>query len=498
MSTTSWWQSPAGLRVATLLFPPWGFVLLWGTSRSWGKKLMGSVGILLLCILYVAAICWVLVRTDVLKVEWRGGYLPRLTPQMTLPNYTQLESHRAAQHTSAGPVTNDSVYWTGFRGPERDGRYDEMPILTNWPAAGLRKLWHQPCGGGYASFALAQGRAFTIEQRRDHEVATAYEVATGRELWAQGWRAFFSESMGGDGPRATPVYDNGRVYALGAVGELRCLDAASGTVIWSVNILKDTGAGEPTYGVSASPLVVDERLIVLTGAGRGKSVRCYNKTDGQLIWSALDDETGYCSPALFTFAGERHLIVSAATRTLGLNVDDGAVQWEYPWRVRNNQLPIAQPVSMGTNAFMLSAGYFTGCAGVAVEKTNSAFATRTLWKNNNLKNKFTSSVFSDGFIYGLDEDLLTCLDASTGERKWKSGRYGYGQLVLASGHLVILSGSGELALVKATPEAHRELSRFSAIKGKTWNHPAIGGGKLLVRNGAEMACFDISGLSHNR
>jgi outer membrane protein assembly factor BamB len=155
-------------------------------------------------------------------------------------------------------------------------------------------------------------------------------------------------------------------------------------------------------------------------------------------------------------------------------------------------MPIAQPVLLSTNRFLLSAGYFTGCAAVEVTKTSSGFTARAVWQNKNLKNKFTSSVFYQGYVYGLDEDILTCIDAANGERKWKDGRYGYGQLLLASGHLIILSGEGELALVKATSERHEELARFQAINGKTWNHPAIADGKILIRNAQEMACFQIS------
>jgi outer membrane protein assembly factor BamB len=165
--------------------------------------------------------------------------------------------------------------------------------------------------------------------------------------------------------------------------------------------------------------------------------------------------------------------------------------WEYPWRVLNNELPIAQPVILTTNRFLLSAGYFTGCAAVEVSGAGTNFTARTLWQNKNLKNKFTSSVCWQGHIYGLDEDILTCLNAATGERKWKDGRYGYGQLLLAGGYLVILSGQGELALVRADPGGYTELARFPAIHGKTWNHPALADGKLLVRNAAEMGCFEL-------
>jgi outer membrane protein assembly factor BamB len=487
--------SALALRLATVLFPPLGLVLLWRGGRSLGKKLLGTAGILLYSCLYAGLVIFLLVRTGALVIEWRGGYVPALARKQTKPDFEAVERNRAQQAKTASPPSpraEGSAYWNGFRGPRRDGVYGERAILTNWPSGGLRRLWRQPCGGGYASFAVAEGLAFTIEQRRESEVVVAYEIEKGREVWGQSWPARFSEYYGGEGPRATPAYDEGKVYAAGAEGEFRCLEAKTGKELWAKNIVVEHHGRVPTYGISTSPLIVGETLIVLTGAGHGKSVVAYDKRDGKRLWSALDDVTGYASPMFMTLAGQPQIIVCAETRTMGLRVEDGGVLWECPWRVQHNQLPIAQPVMLETNRFLLSAGYFTGCAAFEVVKSGSGFAARSLWQNKNLKNKFTSSVFREGYVYGLDEDILTCLDATTGERKWKDGRYGYGQLLLASGHLVILSGDGELALVKATPEGHHELARFPAIQGKTWNHPAIADGKILVRNLAEMACFEIS------
>ena len=172
------------------------------------------------------------------------------------------------------------------------------PIRTNWPREGLPRLWKQPVGGGYASFVVADGRAFTIEQRRNQEVVAAYDVATGRELWTNGWNANFQESMGGDGPRATPTYHEGRVYALGAEGELRVLDAGKGSLIWRKNILTDNNAGNLQWGMSAAPLIVDDKVIVLPGGSRGKSVVAYNKTTGDVVWKTLNDEQAYVSPMI--------------------------------------------------------------------------------------------------------------------------------------------------------------------------------------------------------
>jgi outer membrane protein assembly factor BamB len=496
MNKGSFWKSGAGIRVATLLFPPFGLVLLWLTPKRLFKKLLGTLGVLLFTLLYSAGVIWLLIRFAGLQVEWRGGYVPALTFHKTAPDYAALERHRREQ-PAAGTVPKTAAqpaapYWTGFRGPNRDGVYAEAGISTNWPAAGLRRLWGQPCGGGYASFAIAEGMAFTIEQRREQEAVVAYDVTNGREVWSHSWTASFSESMGGDGPRATPAYDSGRIYALGALGELRCLDATSGQAAWSHNILSENNATEPTYGVAASPLIIGDKLIVLTSARRGNSVACYNKLDGKLLWTALDDRMGYASPALLDLPGGPQVVVSAENRTLGLQVDDGKLLWEYPWRVSNNQLPIAQPLRVSSNQFLLSAGYFTGSALVEISPEGTALAARTVWKNKNLKNKFSSSVFWRGHIYGLDEDILTCLDAQTGERKWKEGRYGYGQLLLADGCLILLTGDGELALVKATPDRHQELARFQAIHGKTWNYPAIADRKLFIRNSFEMACYDLA------
>jgi outer membrane protein assembly factor BamB len=481
------------LRLATLLFPPYGLLLLWRTPRRLWRKLLGTLGITLFALLYCALVTFLLVKTGALKIEWRGGYAPALTWRKSLPDYEILERHRQAQSAQLANVDADStIPWPGFRGPNRDSHYDEKSILTNWPSNGLKLLWRQPCGGGYSSFAIAHGWAFTLEQRRDNESAVAYDFKSGREIWCCAWPDRFQEYFSEEGPRSTPIFDDGKVFVLGAMGELRCLDATTGKVIWSRNFIVENHASVPTYGAASSPLIVHEKLIVQSSAGNGKSVLCYDKRDGRLLWSALDDATGYASPALVNLGGRDQIVVCAETRTLGLSIEEGKVLWEIPWRVLHNQMPIAQPVLLGTDRFLLSAGYFTGCAAVEIIRTASGFSARIVWQNKNLKNKFTSSVFWQGYIYGLDEDILTCLDASTGERKWKDGRFGYGQLLLASGHLVILSGEGELALVNATPERYEELARFQAIKGKTWNHPAIADGKILVRNAEEMACFQIS------
>lgn len=525
MEPKPWYYSTSFIVLASLILPPAGLILLWtreGTDMQ--KKLLGTVGVIALIGVYFYTLS-----------TW--GMLPSVFLQNPdqEAHYDELERHRAAQRqhppsesqpsnespsaetaSTSTPATTEATTapasesasattatasapkaarnsWSEYRGTNRDGHYDGLKILTSWPSGGPRQLWKQPVGGGHASFVAADGLAFTIEQRRRQEVVAAYDVETGREVWTQGWDAEFKENMGGDGPRATPTWHEGRIYALGAKGDLKCLDAKTGKVYWSKNILSDARASNLEWGMSGSPLIVDDKVIVQPGGTSGKSVMAYNKDNGQIMWSSLNDQQAYVSPMLATLAGKQQAVVVTSTRVVGLEINDGSLLWEYPW---NTQMGIncSQPLVVGPNRLFISSGYGKGAAVAEITNSGGGFAAKTVWQNTFLKNKFNSSVFYQGYIYGLDDPgILTCLDVETGERKWKGGRYGLGQLVLADGHLIITTEEGEVVLVKATPDQHTELARFSALEGRTWNNPAIVGGRLLVRNAEYMACYDISG-----
>ena len=484
-------------------------------------RTLRTVLLTLVSLLALAAVVGgVLVAAFDMRVEVAGGFWPIVSFGDEEDHYTDLEQNRS-QHYSrllpAGPppepapttdasepsppegdadadlaagVPTHDAYWTDFRGPDRDGRYLQTPINTDWTDDGFVPIWKQPIGGGYASFVVADGRAFTIEQRRAQEVVTAYDPATGRELWAHAWDADFREAMGGPGPRATPTWSDGRVYALGATGQLWALDAASGAVVWQRDILADSGATNLQWAMSGSPLIVDGKVIVQPGGRKGWSVVAYD-AGGEIAWHALDDLQAYTSPMDVTLAGQRQILVVTGERAAGLGVEDGAVLWEYAW-TPSGPRNIAQPVLIGGDRVFLSAGYGHGAAVFRLTRRGDAFDVETVWENIRMKNMFASSVLRDGYLYGLDESILACVDAATGELMWKGGRYGHGQLLLAGDHLVVLTEDGDLALVRAIPERHYEIARFEAIDGKTWNVPAIADGRLLVRNAREMAAFDLN------
>src|SRR5262245_12870184 len=293
----AWHQTLPGLIVASVLLPPVGIVLLWMRRGSpLFTKALGTVALVILGAGYLF----------VFNALRRSG--------QNEAHYTEVEQHRAQQQSvaarqptppqpqaspgqpaaAASPGAEAAFahatrkYWNNYRGPNRDGRYEELPVLASWPAGGLTPIWKQPVGIGYASFTVADGVAFTIEQRRRQEVVAAYDLDTGRELWTQGWNAEYTDSTG-DGPRATPTWEDGRLYALGATGELRCLDAKSGRVIWGKNILTENGASNLPWAMAASPLIVDDKVIVQPGGANNKSVVAYNKMTGAPVWKALSD-----------------------------------------------------------------------------------------------------------------------------------------------------------------------------------------------------------------
>lgn len=506
--TAPWYRSTTALVVSSLFLPPLGIGLLWIRSNAaMRKKVLGSLCIAALGAGYLYLIFGVIKPSVEQSEHYDALERHRAAQAQETQNASNVPGAQqgAAQQNSANGTANggDAMsmshagstpaggnYWTDFRGPNRDGRYEEKQIQTKWPEKGLPQIWRQPVGIGFASFVVADGRAYTIEQRRAQEVVAAYDVATGRELWTQSWTAEFKDETG-DGPRATPTWNEGRLYAVGATGELRCLDASTGKIVWGKNILSDNGAENIPWGVAASPLIVDDKVIVMAGGGGGKSVVAYNKLTGAPVWKALSDQSSYTSPMLVTLAGRRQVLAVTAARAAGLAPEDGSVIWETEWS-NGFSINVSQPIVVDKNRFFISAGYGKGAAVVEVTGSGKSFSARKVWENVLMKNKFNSSVLHNGFVYGLDEGILTCLDVTTGERKWKGGRYGYGQVLLASGHLIVISDTGELALVAAVPDKYSELSRFSALSGKTWNVPAIADGRLLVRNATEMASFSLA------
>jgi outer membrane protein assembly factor BamB len=394
---------------------------------------------------------------------------------------------------SAAPAAesvNASLDWPGFRGRDRDGLVHGVRIATDWSAAPPKELWRRPVGPGWSSFAVHGDVLFTQEQRGEEEVVAAYRVSSGVPVWKHRDRARFWESNGGPGPRGTPTLHNGRVYSLGATGILNVLDEGTGRVIWSRNAGTDSNTKIPDWGFSASPLLIDDMVIV---AVAGKLV-AYDRKTGEPRWIGPDGGPGYSSPQVVTIDGVLQIILLDAKGATSVSPSTGARLWDVTVTTSGMAAPIVQPAMTADGDVLISAGDTSGLHRFAVANSAGTWSATSRWSTNSLKPYFNDFVVHKGHAYGFDGSLLACIDVADGKRKWKGGRYGNGQLVLLPDQdlLLVVTEEGELALVSATTDKFTELARVPAITGKTWNHPVLAGNVLLVRNGEEMAAFRLA------
>ncbi|HXT57993.1 MAG TPA: PQQ-binding-like beta-propeller repeat protein [Pirellulales bacterium] len=386
----------------------------------------------------------------------------------------------------------DSPSCPCFRGADGLGVATGVQLRADWSAFPPRLAWRRAVGAGWGGFAVDGGQLFTQEQRGQMETVACYDLATGREQWSHADSECFRSAATGDGPRATPAVAGDSVYSLGATGLLNCLDRQTGKRRWSVDVLADNDAGNLMHGLSGSPLVVDRWVIVSAGGGQGKSLVAYDRDTGRRVWRAGSDPAGYGSPLLCTLAGRRQIVILNRPGLAAHDVETGRVLWTYAWP-NSTETNCSQPAPYGEKRLFVSSGYGKGCSLLEVDRREAGeWQVRCLWATRSLKTKFASAVLYEGHAYGLDDGILCCVDLADGGRRWKAGRYGHGQVLLAGDKLIVQAESGEAALVAADPAEHRELGRFAALAGKTWNYPALAGCWLLCRNDREAACYELS------
>ncbi|MBA3312633.1 MAG: PQQ-binding-like beta-propeller repeat protein [Planctomycetaceae bacterium] len=481
------------LAIAVLIQAVWWL----GLARlSWRGRLIGLAGLAV----FVAGIAAV-VRID----GYRGEMMPILafrwepTPEERALAFFKSNASRQDATPPEGfvGVTVGDGDWPQYRGANRDGLAPDAVIRTNWNDAPPKLVWGpQPVGPAWSSFAVVGDRAYTQEQRGEEETVVCYDANEGVQRWVHADTARFSETLGGDGPRGTPTIDGGRVYALGATGLLNCLDAASGAKIWQRDILKDAGDGERVanidWGMAGSPPVWEGKVFAAPGGKKGREVIAYDVATGEIVWAVGDGAASYASPRVETIGGVPHLLVFDAEGLKSFDPSSGRLLWSFgPW-TNQPKVNAAQPIVQGNHVF-ISSGYTIGSVLLKVTNRGSEWKVEEVWRNDNeFKLKFNDAVLHKGFLYGLDEGILACYEFETGERQWKSGRYGYGQIVLLGETLVILAEDGSLAAVSASPTQYEEVARVPVLEGKTWNHPAFARGKLFVRNDREAACLDLS------
>jgi outer membrane protein assembly factor BamB len=399
-------------------------------------------------------------------------------------------SSRAAPTSAPARLPGD---YPQFLGPTRDGALRGVRLARDWAATPPRRLWRQRVGEGWSGFAVRGDVAVTQEQRGSQERIVGYDLATGRELWSHADGARYETFIAGIGPRATPTIAAGRVFAMGGTGILNALDLASGRRLWSRNVVDDNGAALPEWGKSCSPLVVGTLVIVSAGGAGGRSLVAYDAASGEPVWTGGDDRSSYSSPLLFELAGRPQVVMFNAGSVAGHDPDTGGVLWQHAWPSQSPN--VSTPVALGADRLLVSSGYGVGSKAFRIEgDAGGALEARLEWASPRLKSKFANVVVHGGWVYGLDDGVLTCIDPASGERQWKGGRYGHGQLLLVEDLLLVQTEEGEIVLLEPSPEGQRELTRFAVLDGKSWNPPALAGALLVVRNDREAAVYELPTL----
>jgi outer membrane protein assembly factor BamB len=396
-----------------------------------------------------------------------------------------------SQQTQIPPFELQPGDWPGFRGPNRDSVVHGVKLATDWNTSPPHAVWRRRVGPAWSSFVAVGDRLFTQEQRGEMETVVCLAAETGQEFWAHEDPARFSDGQAGAGPRATPTFDAGRIYSFGATGLLNCLDAATGSAIWTRDVTRDCDGQAPMWGFSSSPLIVDGMVVVYAGGTIDQALLAYRANSGELAWKAVTGEVSYSSPQLASIGGQEQILFLSERGLTSVAPDSGDVLWNHEalhpkiWRA-------VQPRLVGDSQVLIGSEDL-GLVLLDVAQADGDWIARQQWISTAIQPAFSDFVVHDGHAYGFDGSIFCCTDLATGSRRWKGGRYGHGQVLLLADQplLVVLGETGEAVLLAARPDKHEELGRFQAIEGKTWNHPVIAHGRLYVRNDVEMACYAL-------
>lgn len=377
-----------------------------------------------------------------------------------------------------------------FLGPDRNGILPGPRLETNWPAHPPEIVWRQKVGAAWSGFAVVGETCLTQEQRGEEECVVAYELATGRQLWLQADHAHYQTTIAGEGPRATPTVVSNFVFTCGATGILNCFDLASGKRLWARNVISECGGKVPEWGFASSPLMVDGLVIIHGPENSGRLLVAFHAGDGRLAWSGGTGNPSYASPTLATLAGVRQVLAFTRPTLSGHDPATGVLLWELPWR--STDVVCSLPAVAGSNHVVFSSAYGFGAQLIELSRDEAGkLSAQRVWKSIRMKSKFAHLFVRDGFLYGLDDGVFACVDLKDGSLRWKEGRYGHGQGLLVGDLYLLMAESGELVLLRPTPDVPNELARFRVFAAKTWNPIALAGDVLLVRNDQEAACLRL-------
>jgi outer membrane protein assembly factor BamB len=421
-------------------------------------------------------------------------------------NQTALDELRGAKLGDEGRMTATS--WPQWRGLRRDGVAHCPNLRTPWPDDGLPVLWTvKDAGAGYSSFAVAAGRVYTMLREGDQEVVVCWKAdrgpsPEGAALWRRAYPCPKPPTDHGSGPRATPTYDDGRLYTVGVTGLFHCLNAETGEVLWKHDLQAEFRGQMPQWGYAFSPLVEGDLVYTIPGGPDGTSVAAFDKRSGKLRWKAMDDPPGYSSPVAFTVAGQRQIVCFTGKAVAGLS-PEGKVLWRVPFETAydvNAATPLAFTIKVDAEergCVFVTSGYNRGCMLLSVARgKDGGWTAETQYESKRLRCHFSSPVRLGDLVFGFNEATLTCLDVRSGEVKWRKGGFLKGSLILIDDYLLVQGEDGRLALGKASAKAFAPIALAQPMEvERCWTLPALADGLLYVRGGTKdkttILCLDL-------
>ncbi len=413
------------------------------------------------------------------------------------PNSSSASTNGSAdQKSSSGksvhsdPAVAQAGEWPRWRGADGTGVSKETGWSTSWPKEGPTQLWKASVGIGFSSFAVAQGRAYTLGNAASNDTVFCFDAVTGKELWKHSYPSQLDPNYYEGGPSSTPTVDGQRVFTVSKHGNLFCFDASTGKVFWQKNLFEELGATKPDWGFAGSPLV-EGNLLLLNAGGAGTAL---SKTDGSVVWNSGTNVAGYATPVPYGSGADRAAAIFSGNALLGVRVADGRELWRHPW-VEEFNLNAADPIFTTPNSVFISS-YTRGSALLRLGETGVS----EVWTNKNMAVGFNSCVLINGHLYGVHgtadgpEKEVRCVDAATGELKWKQEKFGLGSITAADGKLILLSERGELFVAEASPVAFKPLARAQVLGGKCWTTPVLASGRIYCRNAkGNVVCLDVQG-----
>jgi outer membrane protein assembly factor BamB len=384
--------------------------------------------------------------------------------------------------------------WTQWGGPDQDFRASSRALATTWPEDGPRQLWSRELGEGYSAILVEKGRLYTMYRAGDEEAVVCLDAVTGETVWEHRYAHAPREGhigQFGDGPRSTPLIDGKRIYTIGVAGLMHALNKKDGKVLWSHDLWAEYGGNFLEHGYASSPIAYGDTVIALVG-GEDQAIVAFDKKDGRVAWKGLDFRNSYSTPRVLDVGGADQLVTFMADALIGVDPDNGELEWQYPHRNQWNQ-NIAMPVMVDDYLFLSSPE--AGARGLRLSRKDGKTEIEEVWATRKIQFYHGSTVRDGDYVYGstgtMAPAFMAAVNIKTGEIAWRKRGFAKANVIHADGRLIILDEDGKLYLTTATPQDLKVHSEVELLNQVSWTVPTIVGKTMYVRDQVNILALDL-------